>query len=550
MPIVEPGRRTTLVACLLIVIVTLASWWPRIGGPIDLRWDGGAYYIVGTSLAEGKGYRLLSEPGEIPSSVHAPFLPVLVAAHQLILQTSDPAVVGPALRLTVASVSIAYSIAIFFLLRAHVHWAFALTAALIGVLQPQYVYFSDALYAETFFGLFTVLFFILQRRRERLAYFLLAGLCAAFAYEARTAGIALLAAWVIDNLLRRDFKRASMALVIAALPVVSWMGWIGKVERSPEYRQPAYAYQTAPYLYFNVSYARNIFTLKDPSNPHLGALTTPELGRRVLQNLQILPLRVGEAVSTWTAPAALSIPLALTVFVGLALLAVGRQYLMLLYIVLSLAAVLLTPFNRQFVRYLLPLYPFFALAMFLTFARLAPQSGSRTLGSVAFMRGTIAWVVVGFIAIQNYRDLQSLYAYHDRVFDPRAESGVRRLFYYAPLGTEFDESLDWLRRRADRSDVVASTDPQWTYLQTGMKAVLPPFEQNGRRAQQLVDTVPVKYLIVETRPQTLGLGAYRRYTAALLRENPGCWTLIWQSGGGNIEVHQRTRAVECGSPDS
>jgi hypothetical protein len=29
------------------------------------------------------------------------------------------------------------------------------------------------------------------------------------------------------------------------------------------------------------------------------------------------------------------------------------------------------------------------------------------------------------------------------------------------------------------------------YLRTGMKAVLPPFEINGAKAQQLVDTVPV-----------------------------------------------------------
>ena len=547
---VDPGRRSTLVACLLICIVALASWWPRIGGPIDLRWDGGAYYIVGTSVAEGRGYRLLSEPGEIPSSVHAPFLPALVAVHQLILQTSDPAVVGPALRLTATLVSMAYSMAIFMLLRAHVHGAFALAAACIGVLQPQFVYFSDALYAETFFGLFTVLFFILQRRRERLVYFLLAGLCAALAYEARTAGIALLVAWVADNLLRRDFRRALMALAISALPVVSWMGWIGTAERSPEYQRPAYAYQTAPYLYFNVSYAKNIFTLNDPSNPHLGPLTSSALARRVLKNLQVLPARVGQAVSTWTAPAALSLPLALAVFIGLIAQVMRRQYLMSMYIVLSLAAVLATPFDRQFVRYLLPLYPFFALAMFESLTRFAGPPASGPPAGAGVARRMIPWVVVAFIAAQDLRDMKTLYQHHDRVFEPRGEAPAQRLFHYAPLGTEYDEALDWLRVRADRADVIAATDPQWAYLRTGLKSVLPPFELSGTKAQRLVDTVPVKYLIVETRPQSLGLGAYHRYTAALLRENPASWTLLWRSSAGNIEVHQRTRAVGAGSNGS
>jgi len=66
--------------CLLIGAAALASWWPRWGGPIDLRWDGGAYYILGTSLARGEGYRILSEPGGVSSSLHPPLVPALVAA--------------------------------------------------------------------------------------------------------------------------------------------------------------------------------------------------------------------------------------------------------------------------------------------------------------------------------------------------------------------------------------------------------------------------------------------------------------------------------------
>ena len=145
--------------------------------------------------------------------------------------------------------------------------SYAFVAACLAVLTPQYVYFSDALYAETVFGLFTVLFFILNRYRNSTACFLLSGLCAVLAYEARTAGIALLAAWVADCLLRREFKRAGIALVISAVPVLTWTGWIKAVEASPEYQRPSYAYQTAPYLYFNVSYARNMLELADPFYP-------------------------------------------------------------------------------------------------------------------------------------------------------------------------------------------------------------------------------------------------------------------------------------------
>ena len=128
--------------CLLIGAAALASWWPRWGGPIDLRWDGGAYYILGTSLASGEGYRILSEPGGLSSSLHPPLVPAFVAAHELLLRTTDPVVVGRALRVTVVLCSAAYAIVVFLLLSASLPRALAAAVTLVGVLQPQYVYFT------------------------------------------------------------------------------------------------------------------------------------------------------------------------------------------------------------------------------------------------------------------------------------------------------------------------------------------------------------------------------------------------------------------------
>ena len=60
---------------LLLLGLSLLTWIPRFRGPIDLRYDAGVSYILGTSLAEGKGYRLLNEPGKAhghPVSATAP----------------------------------------------------------------------------------------------------------------------------------------------------------------------------------------------------------------------------------------------------------------------------------------------------------------------------------------------------------------------------------------------------------------------------------------------------------------------------------------------
>ena len=35
----------------VVVAIALLVWVPRLSGPIDLRWDGGVYYLLSTSLA-------------------------------------------------------------------------------------------------------------------------------------------------------------------------------------------------------------------------------------------------------------------------------------------------------------------------------------------------------------------------------------------------------------------------------------------------------------------------------------------------------------------
>ena len=70
---------------IILVAVAAISWSRRLIGPIDLRYDASTYYILGTSLAEGKGYRLLNEPGEIEATQYPPLFPIMVAAHQWIL---------------------------------------------------------------------------------------------------------------------------------------------------------------------------------------------------------------------------------------------------------------------------------------------------------------------------------------------------------------------------------------------------------------------------------------------------------------------------------
>src|SRR5437762_9157703 len=103
----------------VVVAIALLLWAPRLSGPIDLRWDGGVYYILGTSLATGHGYRILSEPGSPEALQYPPLLPVVVALYQRVLGTTDPAVVAQWLRISYAAIFLAYALAALALARRY-----------------------------------------------------------------------------------------------------------------------------------------------------------------------------------------------------------------------------------------------------------------------------------------------------------------------------------------------------------------------------------------------------------------------------------------------
>jgi hypothetical protein len=83
--------------------------------------------------------------------------------------------------------------------------------------------------------------------------------------------------------------------------------------------------------------------------------------------------------------------------------------------------------------------------------------------------------------------------------------------------------LDWLKERAEPGNVVAGSAPHWVFLRTGLKAVMPPFEPDPIKAQHLLDSVPVNYLIVDE-----GLAVdTRKYSVPIVQKYPDRWRRIY-----------------------
>jgi len=540
--------RQDIAAVAVLLVLATACWLPRLNGPIDLRWDGAVYYTLGTALAEGKGYRLLNEPGDIKATQYPPVWPAVIAAFQLVSGTNDPTFVGHRLRLFAFAVFLVFGVAIYALARraAGLPPAFAFSAAAIAITNFWVCFLSDLAFPETIFSLATVLFVLGDRSRTRMGS-TLAGICAVLAYGLRTVGIAALLAWVVDAALRRRMVAAGARILVTLAVAAAWQGYIRSVEAEPEYTHPAYAYQRADYLFYNVSYARNAF-LEEPFSAGSPRVSWRSLMERAATNALYVPMQFGASVGEKTdlleehraaanrafgaevipraATAAALAAIAMLVVAGLVIMAREGELLTPLYIALSVASMTLTPWPGQFSRYFAPLVPFLSIFLMVTLWKLA-QLGEARLRPTGRRWIAIALVTVvagilvehGLTLWRGFRTQHQQAAYTDR-------SGARvsyRMFYYDDGYRALDAGLDWVQQHADDASIVASSMPQWVYLRTGRKAVMPPFEGDPARAQRLLDSVPVSFVAFDRSLAT----NISPFLAPVMERFPNRWTPVY-----------------------
>jgi hypothetical protein len=553
-----------------LIVIAVATWLPRFHGPLDLRWDGGTYYILGTSLAEGKGYRLLNEPGDIEAVQYPPMLPMIVAAHQWVLGTSDPMIVGHWLRISFFLMFTIFAVASYALLEQFLPIPYAFVAVVISVLHPYSTFLSDLLFPELPFALASVLFVLCNRKTASRTHLLLTGVLAITVYLLRTVGVALLLAWVSESLLRRDFKRAALRCVVAALPIIGWQAYIAHVQASTSYAHPSYPYQRADYMFYNVSYASNL-SLRDPFRPELGKASRADMLRRVLNNMTRIPSSLGEAISAergiWhglllnglpvvpyfrSGPSAYAVATGLLsilgalIIGGLAIQLVRRQWVTALYVIAYVGIMSVTPWPAQWMRYCWPLAPFLMLALLQccfalreSLSSVLPSPVSRV---VARFPAALLCVLL-LVESLGIRDIYRRTRGDVVALDGQGRSVHFKLFFYDQAYRELDEALTWLKARARADDTIAVAMPHWAHLVTHAKTVVPPLESDPATTQALLDAVPVRYVIMDTT----NIEIYRRMhrlTARAIGAFPPRWQEIYSGHGGQVSIYERLKGSE------
>jgi hypothetical protein len=547
---------------LIVVALAVALWLPRLSGPIDLRWDAGVYYVLGTSLATGHGYRVLSEPGAPEALQYPPLLPAIVAVYEKALGSTDAAVVGPWLRISYAILFLIYGLAALTLAKRYLPPVFAFAATALCLLHFQTIFLSDLLFTELPFAFVSVIFALVtvngssaSRLRGIASYAL-----AAAGFLLRTAGVVLLAAWVLEALCRRRWRLAIWRSALALLPIIAWQAHVMRVRASDEYAHPAYQYQRASYQYYNVSYAENA-ALIDPFHPELGKMSPAAFAQRLATNLPKVALAFGQAVSTrdleWRQivqhlqrrtlgrpilPAAVAmvpvLGLAALVLGGLLLLIRKHAWIMVFIILGSVGLVLTTPWPAQFNRYLTPLEAFLSICVFMALSQIAAslQRGDAWANNLA--RGGLIGIVSLMFGTATYTSLRQFYyrAKPDGIVIGENTASYH-LFAHDSSWQDWEKAAAWIDTQTPRNSIVATSAPHFLYLHTGRLAVLPPMESDPVRARHLLESVPVSYVIVDNWKF---LDLSRRYARPAMESNSADWVVAQSIKG--TQIYRRPHA--------
>jgi hypothetical protein len=537
----------------LIITVAVVLWIPRLSGPIDLRWDAGVYYILGTSLTSGHGYRIESEPGAPAALQYPPLLPTIISLHQRVLGTTDPNIVGAWLRITYAFLFLMYGISVLRLAKRYLQPATATLATLLCLLNPFTIYLSDLLFAEVPFALISVLFALVGSAvvvRRQWLHELVCFVLATCGFLLRSAGIVLLVAWVLDAVMRKRWRLFVVRAAVSLIPFVTWQAYVSHVLSSTEYLRPAYEYQRAPYQYYNVSYFDNI-RLIDPFQPELGTVDAHAFGSRVIKNLAIIPGAIGQIITAkdkdWRGTAVwlqglisghrlfpirlVRIPLfglGFLAIVGVVTFVRRGAWIMTFVIVGSFGLVCLTPWPRQFTRYLAPLTPFLTISVVLgavaTTAAVAKRTTARAAVITRWLAGTLIFLAV-IVELHTAAWLFSERARQPAVFLRSKTDKQPKWFLYDQSWQAWQEGVDWIDKHAPPEAIIATSSPHFYFLQTGRLAVLPPMVVDRTEERRLLASVPVSYAIVD---QLEFPDITRRYLEPALKVDPS-WRLVHTS---------------------
>jgi len=231
---VSTKSKLLLISVLIIAaIVYLALIRPYSFGSYH---DDGMYTVLAKSLASGQGYRVISLPSEPQQTKSPPFYPFLLSLIWRVLPNFPQNV--PALMFLSVVASIGF-LAITWRYLTEQGYASPVQAFIVIVaaaLNWRTILLSTGVYSEMLYGLLSVIALGLAERQEKKTSGLIAssglGVLMGLAFLTRSSAIALPVAFILYCVVRRQWRRMLIPVLVWGIFVGSWLLW-GYFHRPP-----------------------------------------------------------------------------------------------------------------------------------------------------------------------------------------------------------------------------------------------------------------------------------------------------------------------------
>lgn len=437
--------RWTLTGVLLSIGLSLVIIGDRLDNrTIGLFHDDGIYVAVAKGLAEGKGHRIVSLPGEPRQTKYPPLYSVVLAAVWK-AAPDFPDNIRWFKRLNVLFV-LGALVGTWFWTRDHLRPVTAVLLVAVVGLSPGVVSFSDYAMTDIPFLTLVVLYCYLWHRAAQSdtsrLHVLIAGV-STLAVLTRSVGIAMIAASVVACLWRRQWRHAAFHAVVPGFAFGAWIAW-AFWNRSAE-AGPLVAY----YLEYETSAVEH--ALRD----------LPLAAQIVYGNLRLAWQTLGSPLGpAWAAWAPLYVLLTL---VGAWQCARRPGRVPYLFFAVYVGLIVLHPFSP--LRYVLPLVPVVVLFVLV---------GAESVGAWTASEGrrqihsSVAGALVALTLAVPMLWLHDI---------GRRESDDTVLGWYGlDLGygwSGFEETFRWVRTHTAPDAVLGTMFDGTYYLHTGRQAVRP-----------------------------------------------------------------------------
>lgn len=462
-----PDYGSRVVKVAIAFQLGLLMW--QFSPELSTNGDNAVYYLLGKALAQGRGYHKICIVDEPLERKYPMGTSLLIASTQFLTNTPLLA------QVLMGVMGACITLLCYYLFRSSLSppllLACVLPVAASGLLAESEL----VLMSETPYILATLAALLLRnalrRQPQRTVLFLSTMLVSIMPIHFRSVGIVFSAAWILDELLSRNYRSA---LVHAGLVVVTVA-----LYRSPSSTERGYV---------------GTLFLKSSYDPELGKVTVEQLLKRVVRNAHLhVAVIFPKSLFPFSRPSAMLLRRTISWFL-LASACVGwirsfrtRHRIAALYVLLYMGVVLVWPIpSERRITCILPFLLFFTMlgldAVLHAVMPTRRESMRALLGALRRSESLISRqsqkVVLGLITI-----LVVGFNIQYRIANPHRAADL------TPDWSNFYNCAHWVRRNTPRNAVVMNRKPSLFYIRARRKGCMYPYSHD---VDEVIDAMEKK----------------------------------------------------------